>query len=173
MRELRTVCDLCREPAVHLQVPVAIGLKKRREVKGRLDLCARCYKELLQPVIDVLKQHGQQKPPARPQRGRKRQLGPYLCRAGCASAPLKSQTTLTQHLLNIHDGMTMEEYVEQHGEPVPLTPEEVAELVVEARCPEQGCDTVYSTARGHRWPQAALISHMWGHHGIKWKPGQT
>ncbi len=171
--ELRTVCDLCREPAAHAQVPVSVGLKKHREASGTLDLCARCHKELLQPVVDALNAHGRRRAPSRyRQRGWKRTSGPYLCQAGCNAAPLKTGTTLEQHLLRVHDGLTLEEYTERHGELVPLTEEELAELVVEVPCP-QGCGQVYSTALGHRWPQSAMIHHMWGHHGIKWRPGRT
>jgi hypothetical protein len=63
--------------------------------------------------------------------------------------------------------MTLDEYQERYGELVPLTAEEKAQLVVEVRCEVDGCDQVYSTALGNRYPQSALTSHMWGRHGIK------
>lgn len=89
---------------------------------------------------------------------------------GCLSAPLRNAVTLTAHLKLKHQ-MTREEYVEAYGELVPMTEEEQAEPV-EVHCEVEGCDTVYSTATGHRWPHMAMVSHMRGRHlDPDWRPG--
>lgn len=164
---MRVRCDLCSRSATHVDVSIGIGLRRRRS----LDLCDADYERLIRPVVDALEQHGYD--PSRPTKPKTRQqrhraIGPYLCKAGCIAGPLKNRTTLQQHLIGLHDGMTLAEYVEQYGELVPLTTEELADLDVEVSCPE-GCGQVYSTARGNRYPQIAMQSHMWGHHGVKWK----
>lgn len=166
-------CDLCPldrpTPAEHVNLPITIGATGPLT----LDLCELHYKELLQPALDALLAHGE-KPVERPLNhrsrvGQKRQLGPYRCLAGCTSAPLKNYITLTTHLHKIHD-LTLPEYIAEHGELVPLEPHEMEP--VEVRCELQGCDQTYSTATGTRWPQQAMVSHMRGRHGLKWKPGQ-
>jgi hypothetical protein len=138
-----------------------------------LDLCEVHFKELLQPVLDVLADHGSEvdtgeKTPTYRQNW-KRKTGPVLCQAGCTSAPHKSVATLEVHVRRLHD-LSWEEYVDRYGPPVPLTDSELGHLVVEVRCPE-GCGQVYSTALGHRFPQQAMVSHMRGHHGLRWSPG--
>jgi hypothetical protein len=160
-------CDLCARTATHVEVAIKIGAHRRRV----LDLCPMHYDELIAPVLGALERHGYD--PSRPtkpktRQSHHRQQGPYLCKAGCVAAPLKNSTTLAQHLIRLHQ-LTMAEYVEKYGELVALTTDELAELVVEVRCPE-GCGQIYSTERGNRYPQIAMVSHMWGHHGKKWSP---
>lgn len=166
-------CDLCPRDhpvrAEHVNLPIAVGPTGPLT----LDLCELHYKELLQPVLDALLNHGEKPVPRvlgkRTRIGQKRLYGPYRCLAGCTSAPLKNYITLTSHLRLIHDGMTLDEYVAKYGELVPLEPEDMEP--VEVRCEIQDCDQAYSTATGTRWPQQAMVSHMRGRHGLKWKPG--
>lgn len=154
-----------------MSISIAIG----ERVPRALDLCTRCHRELLQPVLDALSAHGvSMQRFTRPERQRnwKRNVGPFLCRAGCGFPPHRSAATLEAHLNLIHDGMTFDEYVEQHGELVAMTTDEIAQLVVEARCSLDDCGKLYSTELGHRWPHQALRSHLLSRHGIKWKPGE-
>lgn len=171
--EVRVWCDLCLaqgwEPgyATHIGLAVSIGGVPARE----LDLCQRHHAELVRPLLRVLDRHGHdpERPAVtrtgRPRRDKHRADGPYRCQvAGCLAAPLKHRDTFWQHLKGLH-GMTLDEYVELHGELVPMTDAELAELVVEAVCPL--CGRSYSTERGNRWPRQALASHTWGHHAVK------
>lgn len=104
-------------------------------------------------------------PPAIEPRQPRSRPGPYRCLVdGCQGTPLKHRSTLWQHLTLVHS-MSMEDYIEQYGQPVPMTPEEVAALVIEIRC--DLCPKVYSTQLGHRWPRSAWIAHMWATHGVK------
>lgn len=160
-------CDLCPNVATHHKVPVAVGDATRRQT---LDLCEVDYKRLIQPLLDAL---ASARPyPVTPTTSRQwkgRALGPYYCKAGCASTPLKNLATFTRHLQVVHD-MTRAEYIRRHGELVPMTLEELESIIVEVACEVKGCSKVYSTALGNRWPQQAMRAHMWGRHGIKWKP---
>ena len=155
---------------------VTVKISGRRGART-LDLCERHYRELLQFVAYGRElradrpRTGPRKQPRDlqddPHRNRHREAGPFRCLVdGCRSAPLKHSGTLWQHVRGMHD-MTLSEYKKLYGDPVPLTPEELAALVVEVRCEVDGCDQVYSTALGHRFPQSALVSHMWGRHGVK------
>jgi hypothetical protein len=166
---VRHWCDLCladgrNVEAVHRQVPVSVA-----DDVGALDLCVE-HRAMIEAVRRALTARA--KPTRQPPKGRdtnrhRRGVGPYRCLVpDCLSTPLKHRGTLWQHVRGVHE-ITLDEYVERYGEPTPLTPEELAALVVEAHCPVEGCDTVYSTADGYRWPQMALVSHTWGHHGIK------
>jgi hypothetical protein len=168
-------CDVCRdrdgrqESAQHEGVIVRISGQRADRT---LDLCDRHYQELLQFFAHGRVFRADRPRTARqPRRGRDRnpgrQVGPFRCLVdGCVASPLKHRGTLWQHLRAQH-GMTLDEYQERYGELVPLTAEEKAQLVVEVRCEVDGCDQVYSTALGNRYPQSALTSHMWGRHGIK------
>lgn len=168
-------CDLCleegrKEPAEYRKFPITLG----HGPPLGIDLCELHHKQLLQPVLEVLARHGidlTARPKER-QRGWRRNTGPYKCHAGCDAAPLKNATTFEVHLRKLH-GMTLDDYVSRYGDLVPLTAEEQAELVVEVECEVEGCGTAYSTARGNRWPQQAMISHMRGRHGLNWRPGQS
>ncbi len=93
--------------------------------------------------------------------------GPFKCQVdGCLSTPLRHRASLWTHVKLMH-GLRMAEYVEAHGEPAPLTTEEVeAASQVEIHCEITGCDQVYSTALGHRWPQSAYITHLRSTHGL-------
>lgn len=171
-RVVRVWCDVCRgsgqrTAATHKGVAVTVGTAPLR----LLDLCERHRVELLQPVVSALAKYGTlpegQPRPRRRRDSNKGRTGPFLCKvAGCKAAPLKHTGTLWQHLRGVH-GMGVNVYRQQYGDPVPLTPEEQASLVVEVPCPVTGCGTVYSTALGHRYPQGALASHLRGHHGLK------
>ena len=166
--EIRVRCDLCQREATRTDVLVAIKRMPRRS----LDLCELHYTELIEPLVKVLRKHGAdvktgETPPNHRQNG-KRAIGPFLCQE-CTSAPLKHAGTLEVHLRRLHK-MTLAEYTEKHGL-TPLTREELAALEIEVRCDQPGCYKVYSLSRGNRWPQMAMVSHMWGHHAIKWSPG--
>lgn len=167
-------CDLCRperEEAVFVNLPISIGHLQPRT----LDLCELHYKELFAPVIAALTDHGE-KLEARVLKGNRqsarwKKVGPFQCQVpGCVTAPLKHRATLRQHVEGRLHGLNFEAYVEQYGEPVPLTPEEALE-VVEIRCEIGDCQQSYSTATT-RWPQMAMVSHMRGRHGLNWRPGQ-
>lgn len=175
---LQAWCDVCRDrdgqkvPATHEGVTVRVTGQRAART---LDLCQRHLQELLQFTAAgrVIRADRPRTGPRKPRdhqdshRNRHREAGPFRCLVdGCQSAPLKHRGTLWQHLRGQHM-MTMDQYKKLYGDPVPLTPEELAELVVEARCEVDGCDQVYSTALGHRFPQSALVSHMWGRHGVK------
>ena len=176
---IRSWCDLCagvgeRCEATHVDVPITIANAR----PATLDLCELHYKELLLPVLDALAEYGADPPSTRPQpsafrprnRNPGRAAGPFKCLVeGCIATPLKHRGTLWQHLRGVHE-TTLDAYEEKYGELVPLTREEQAEVVIEVSCEVAGCNQAYSTALGNRWPQQAMISHMWGHHSIKWKP---
>lgn len=162
----RAWCDVClaqgeKVEAQHVRLPVSINRSRSQVV----ELCDEHYELLLQPLLQVL-----MKPeaPTSRTRGRRydRRTGPFLCQVRDCGAILKHTGTLWQHLQGRHE-LTIAEYREKYGDPVPLTPEEVAGTVVEAKCRVKGCGQVYSTELGHRFPQSALASHMWGRHGIK------
>jgi hypothetical protein len=162
-------CDLCANLTVH-RVPVSID---GAPVKT-LDLCGLHHKKLLGPVLDAIAQYGM--PPRKVVKGEpvnhrqnwKRQIGPFKCKV-CPSPPLKSAATLETHLRLIHE-ITLEEYVEEHGL-VTATQEELDEPVT-YECTEKGCDQVYSTQYGHRWPHTAMITHMRSTHALNWRPGR-
>lgn len=163
----RVLCDVClgsggREEAVHHWPEGAPVV---------LDLCDRHYKEYVEPVVDLLGRYGwspAEEPPP-PKKRRNYRSGPFLCKVeGCLAAPLKHSGTMWQHLVKKH-GINMHTYRDLYGDPVPLTPEEQASLVIEARCPVEGCSAAYSTELGNRFPEQALMSHMWGHHAIKYE----
>jgi hypothetical protein len=175
-------CDLCpaedRREAVRINVPISIGTVQPRT----LDLCELHFKELLQPVLDALYEHGEKtaerilSPNGSGRRrnsnrtGKWREVGPFRCQVdGCVAAPLKHRASFRVHIERLHH-MRFQEYVDQFGEPVPLDPEE-ALGVVEIRCEIGDCDQSYSTATT-RWPQMAMVSHMRGRHGLDWRPGQ-
>lgn len=166
---IRTRCDLCTATATRVGIRVAVG-----RVRGRtLDLCEVHFTNLLQPVLDALEKHGTEvktgeKVPTHRQSW-KRVTGPVQCRAGCMSAPHKTVATLENHLRRLH-GLTLDEYTERFGSDA-LSPIDLEEVVTEVHCPE-GCGKVYSTALGNRYPQQAMVSHMRGHHGLRWSPGQ-
>lgn len=169
--EVRSRCDLCTNGATRTDVLVRIYRAKPKT----LDLCEFHFAQLVEPLLKVVKKYGvdaktYEATPNHRQNG-KRKIGPLLCKAGCVAAPLKHAGTLEIHLRKLHDGMTLEEYVERFGELQPLTPEQLAELDVEIVCDQTGCNKRYSLSRGNRYPQQAMVSHMWGHHGIKWRPG--
>lgn len=159
--------DERHEDAQHRNVSISINGARPLS----LDLCERHHRELIRPVLEALAAHGvdetQPMPRRRDSNRHRRRSGPFKCLVpGCNATPLKHTGTLWQHLRGVHE-ITLDEYREQYGDPVPLSADEQAELVVEARCPVDGCSTVYSTELGNRWPQQALVSHLWGHHGIK------
>lgn len=163
MTTLRCTCDLCFAragryvEAVHARIAISID-----GMSGVLDLCESHYDQLLRPVHDALADREQDDSTLRGKRS-----GPFLCQVdGCKAAPLKHTGTFWQHLRGVHQ-MTMDEFREKWGDPVPLSKEELANLVVEAGCEVEGCGQVYSTALGNRFPHQALISHMWGRHGIR------
>ena len=167
MARIRTVllrCDLCGEEAEHEQVEIRVG-----KTSGTLDLCERHYQACARPLADAVASLKSWKRD-RHRQGWKRRPGPFRCVIpGCPGSVLKNAATLEQHLLRLHD-MTLAAYAEAYGL-TPLTPEEAEAVVVEVRCEVNGCEQVYSTAQGFRWPHQAMRAHMWGHHGIKWKPG--
>lgn len=172
--DLLTWCDLHLKEA-GVRVPGRLFTITVNGSTWDVDLCQTCEKMRLAPLVEFASTWGEvptRRLPVgertwRPKPGRRR--GPFRCLAGCAATPLKNSDTLRQHLALVHDGLTLDEYVDRYGELVPLTPEEQAE-VIEVRCEVEGCDRVYSTALGNRWPQQAMVSHLWGTHGIKWKP---
>lgn len=175
-RELRvrTWCDACleegaQEPAVHRGIKVSLD----GAPPLLLDLCQRHHVELVRPLLVALERYGVDpdgtpEPSGRRDSNRaRRRSGPFKCQVpGCTASPLKHTGSLWQHLKGLH-GLTMAEYRETYGEPVPMTEEELAELVVEVSC--DLCGQTYSTAKGHRFPRQALVSHMWGHHAVKYQ----
>lgn len=167
--EIRVRCDLCSRTATRTDVRVGIGGFGGNVKPGTFDLCEEHFQHYVQPALDLL---AARKFRGRRQRDRNpgRKVGPFLCLAGCFAAPLKHRSTLTVHLRRVH-GMELDEYIERYGELKPLTPGELVALDVEVKCEQPGCGQAYSLSRGNRYPQQAMISHMWGHHGIKWRTG--
>lgn len=165
-------CDFCSALTAH-RVPVSID----RAAVRTLDLCQLHYDRLLRPVVDAVTQYG-----AIPEKVAKgevvntnsrpywlRKLGPFKCRwPGCVAPVLKNGEILERHLRNLHQSTFME-YAKVYGSDV-ATPEELAEPVT-IECPVEGCDQVYSTQFGNRWPHHAMTSHMRGRHGLVWRPG--
>jgi hypothetical protein len=163
------------------RVPITIGGWKKRT----LDLCQLHHDELIQPVLDALDRFGAipkkdakaEQPGGWTRASWMRKIGPFKCRMpGCVAPVLKDGEVFNRHLINLHGGVTFQEYVKTYGGE-PATPEEVAEPVT-IECEVEGCDAgpdggpmVYSTAFGNRWPHHAMTSHMRGRHGLIWKPG--
>jgi hypothetical protein len=165
-REIATKywCDLCRDLDRNVPAtPAAVSLGD--DVVLDLDLCEkhrRSVRAAVRKAVSSKRRH--KKAP------RGRRTGPFRCLVpGCQAAPLQHRSSFWQHLQINHD-LTMDEYVAQHGEPIPLTAAEAAALVVEVRCDVDGCDQAYSTATGTRWPRQALVSHLRGRHGLKLMP---
>lgn len=154
-------CDQCRK--VDLRAPGEIvNIVVGGELVAELDLCERHRAEVLRAIKRALP--GRRRPPSAVRRDRR---GPFQCKIpGCTAVPLKQDKTLTQHVASFH-GLTLAEYKEEYGPLVPMTKAELAALVNEVRCDEDGCDQVYSTATGTRFPRAALVSHMRGTHAIR------
>lgn len=130
----------------------------------KVDLCQDDYDRLIQPILDLLASaRPYPKGMSRHRQWKGRDVGPFLC-LECNNPPLKHAGTLTAHVQQQH-AMTRAEYIKKHGPLVPLTPEEVAELVVEVTCGIGGCEQLYSTELGNRWPHQAMRAHQIARHG--------
>lgn len=124
-------------------------------------------REQIRRVATILGRASIEAPPQSRRTSSRHRMGPFKCQVpGCTSAPLRHGSTFWQHLRGIHQ-LTMGEYREKYGDPEPLTEEEMAAIVVEAHCPVDGCDKMYSTELGNRWPNGAMTSHLRGRHGLK------
>lgn len=159
-------CDVCfirggrYVESVHVDVKVKIN-----QERGRLDLCQPHYEQLLMPVIEALRDRKEDD--LNTHRNHSRKIGPFRCQIpDCPTPMLKHANSFEQHVQRVHQ-ITLREYLDAHGELVPLTPEQVAQIVVEVRCEVPGCGQVYSTELGNRWPLGALNSHLRGRHGLK------
>lgn len=154
------LCDICLARGEEVGAPyMKVKVRLNGSPERVLDLCAQDYQVLAQaPTPETLE----------PKKRRRvdRRTGPFQCQVRGCGAVLKHTGTMWQHVKGKHD-LTLAEYREKYGDPVALTPEELAEAVVEAKCKVKGCGQVYSTELGHRYPQSALVSHMWGRHAIK------
>lgn len=166
-RELifRALCDLCGNPADHLEVRVKINERNTRY----LDMCDLCHEDLIAPLLKALDMpiYRKHNPLAGPNRNRHREHGPFLCKVpGCQSTPLKHSGTLWSHL-KIYHQMTMLEYKNQYGPLVPMDPQEIEEFSLTVVCGINGCTQSYSTETGTRWPIRALDNHQVAKHGTK------
>jgi hypothetical protein len=161
MTTLTCTCDLCFVrtgryiEATHRRVRIRIN-----EERGVLDLCESHHEQLLLPVLEAIADR-QEDDASLPDRNRR--YGPIQCKVPGCGAVLKHTGTLWQHLQLKHKTV-IAQYRAEYGDPVPMTAEEVAAAVVEASC--KVCGKTYSTERGHRFPQSALVPHLRARHAL-------
>lgn len=167
-KEVKLLCDPCRSQgtdreATRVGVRVQIGVAEPL----LLDLCPGHYRRIIEPIMQTLAIYGYKDGRAEKRDHRNdRTTGPFRCKVeGCDQVPVKHMGSLYAHLRIWHQ-MSIFEYREQHGETVPMTPEEVSSFRMTVEC-ELQCGESYSTTEGHRWPRRAMESHMWGVHGVK------
>lgn len=164
------LCDPCRaqgiqKKATRVGVKVVVGDSKPL----LLDLCSGHYRRIVEPMLQTLAIYGYPEGKPAPKRNHRtdRTTGPFLCQVkDCDWGLLKHYATLWQHVRGVH-GMKINEYREQYGKPVPMTPEEVAAFSLTVECEYDGCTETWSTTKGHRWPRRAMEQHMWGVHAVK------
>jgi hypothetical protein len=167
------LCDPClNEEDVRTEgdtFVVAVGNLKPREIV----MCERHYKELLQPLHDMLPDLPTTDAVASPQPSPDE---PQSCRI-CGKTHLKNLQTLQGHVRNMH-GMKWRDYKTQYlGEEAPAKPakpsptvdqgqlEFEGEVPDEFKCNVDGCDKVYDP-REYGRPLQALAVHKAKVHGI-------
>ncbi len=116
-------CDLCldddiREPGVELVAQVGAGTKQKL-----VDLCERHRKELADPLVALLAEHGRTAgPPSTAllteKKTRSKDMpGPFLCQVpDCTSEKIYAAAgSLSWHVRSQHEPMTFGEYRQQYG----------------------------------------------------------
>lgn len=189
----RVWCDLCfaedesetpGEDSGPLLLP---GMKKPKS----LDLCDRHNKQYIEPLAQLLADHGKatdevevvkagaRKGSSSPRKEGHAGTGPYFCKVpGCTGYQnkqgYKTVHNLTHHARSIH-GLSVAEYREQYGIEgnAPTREGDNDMLFVPERsdiqvfaCDAPGCDVTYDSATNGR-PAQALGVHKALKHGIK------